>query len=79
MHNEAQAVCKELGITNDKFNQDANAATTLRALAKVKTVEEKLQVAYLGGNASALRQAISTTKTTKAAEIGSKLISMVKA
>lgn len=75
---EAIATCKALNIANDKFNQDACAVTCLRALSKVKEPTEKVQVTYVCANASALRQAISSEKKTKSAEISANLLNLLK-
>jgi hypothetical protein len=77
-YTEAKAVCNALKLTYDKFNQDCCAAACVRTMAKVKTNEDRLQVAYVFSNASAVRQAISSEKATKAASIATSLIDLVK-
>ncbi|HEY6018462.1 MAG TPA: hypothetical protein VIY48_00745 [Candidatus Paceibacterota bacterium] len=77
-HQQAKAACKALGIEPDKFNQDACALSCLMTLQKVKTNEEKAQVCYIHANASALRQALTSTKEQKGAQIATALVNALK-
>lgn len=89
---KAQAVCKMLGVKNDKFNQDMNAYAVQAALVAVgvtmpkgkddaetlNKMKEVLMVLKKGGNASALRQAIDAkpVEDEKSMEIAAELLKL---
>lgn len=55
---EAKAVCLAAKVNVDSFNQALCAVTLLNCLHSAKDASERLQVAYVCSNASALRQAL---------------------
>lgn len=82
----AKLICEKAAVKLDSFNQDLNAYAVARSLKEIgvtwedsKAMNEKvLQVLKKGGNASALRQAISETKkkTEASTEIVDELLNM---
>lgn len=71
---KAKAICKTLGVENEKFNQDMNAYAIRSALVAVGVkipddkAREVLHILKKGGNASALRQAITATTKTEVSD-----------
>ncbi len=76
---EALATAKNLNKKPEEFNQDCCAVVNVRLQATAKSDVERLEIAYICANASALRQAISSTKKQeKGAAISEDLLKMVK-
>ena len=86
VESEAKAVCVATKLKNDQFNQEMNAITAFRCLKKSEVViteqqtQRVLQILHKCGNASALRQAISTEakKQGLAVEIANELLTPTK-
>lgn len=80
----AKLICEKANVKLDAFNQDLNAYAVARSLKEIgvswdeKLSTKVLQVLKKGGNASALRQAISETKkkTEASTEIVAELLDM---